>query len=44
MKTIGLVGGLTWHSTIDYYRIINEQVNSRLGNDKAAQIILYSVN
>ncbi len=44
MKTIGLVGGLTWHSTLDYYRVINEQVNRRLGDDEAAKIILYSVN
>jgi aspartate racemase len=44
MKTIGLVGGLTWHSSLDYYRYINQQVNERLGGDEAAQIILYSVN
>ena len=44
MKTIGLVGGLTWHSSVDYYRFINQQVNDRLGGDQAAKIILYSVN
>jgi len=44
MKTIGLVGGTSWVSTVDYYRIINEQVNARLGGDEAAKIILYSVN
>ena len=44
MKTIGLVGGLTWHSSVDYYRFINQQVNERLGGDQAAKIILYSVN
>ena len=44
MKTIGLVGGLSWYSSLDYYRIINEQVNIRLGDDEAAKIILYSVN
>ena len=44
MKTIGLVGGLTWHSTIDYYRFMNQQVNERLGNDMAAKIIINSVN
>lgn len=44
MKTIGLIGGITWHSTIDYYRFINQQVNERLGGDNAAQIILNSVN
>ncbi len=44
MKTIGLVGGLSWHSTLDYYRIINEQINIKSGDDEAAKIILYSVN
>ncbi|MBC7874628.1 MAG: aspartate/glutamate racemase family protein [Ferruginibacter sp.] len=44
MKTIGLVGGLTWHSTVDYYRFMNLQVNERLGDDASARIILNSVN
>jgi len=44
MKTIGLVGGLTWHSTIDYYRFMNQQVNERMGGDTAANIVIYSVN
>lgn len=44
MKTIGLVGGLTWHSTIDYYRFINQQVNERMGGDTAAKIIINSVD
>ena len=44
MKTIGLVGGLTWHSTIDYYRFMNQQVNERQGGNTAAKIILNSVN
>ena len=44
MKTIGLIGGLTWYSSIDYYRFINQKVNERLGGDEAARIILYSVN
>ncbi|MBI1342836.1 MAG: amino acid racemase [Terrimonas sp.] len=44
MKTIGIVGGTSWHSSIDYYRLINEFVNQRLGGNEAAQIILYSVN
>jgi aspartate racemase len=44
MKTIGLVGGLTWHSTIDYYRIMNQQVNERMGGDTAANVVIYSVN
>jgi aspartate racemase len=44
MKTIGLIGGLTWYSTISYYRFINQEINERLGGDEAARIILYSVN
>ncbi len=44
MKTIGLIGGLSWYSTMDYYRYINQGVNERLGGDEAAEIILYSVN
>ncbi|MBL0270799.1 MAG: aspartate/glutamate racemase family protein [Chitinophagaceae bacterium] len=44
MKTIGLIGGLTWHSSADYYRYFNQMVNQRLGGEEAAQIILYSVN
>lgn len=44
MKTIGLIGGTSWVSTIDYYRIINQTVNDRLGNNSSAKILLYSVN
>lgn len=44
MKTIGLVGGTGWVSTIEYYRIINEEVNRRLGGLRFARCILYSVN
>jgi aspartate racemase len=44
MKTIGMVGGLTWYSSIDYYRYMNQQVNERLGGDAAAKIVLNSVN
>lgn len=44
MKTIGLIGGTSWVSTIDYYRIINETVNQRLGGNASAKILLYSVN
>lgn len=44
MKTIGLIGGLTWYSSIDYYRILNEKINKKLGGDEAAKIIMYSVN
>lgn len=44
MKTIGMIGGLTWLSTLDYYRLLNELVNQRLGGVEAGQIIVYSVN
>ncbi len=43
MKTIGLIGGMSWESTIPYYRIINECVKERLGSLHSARIILYSV-
>ena len=44
MKTIGLLGGLSWESTLEYYRIINETVKERLGGLNSAKIVLYSVN
>ena len=44
MKTIGLIGGTSWISTIEYYRIINQQVNERLGGINSAKILLYSIN
>ena len=44
MKTIGLIGGLTWHSSMDYYRMLNEMINARLGGVQAGKIILFSVN
>jgi len=44
MKTIGLIGGTSWVSTIDYYRLLNQLVHQRLGDSNAARIILYSVN
>lgn len=43
MKTIGLIGGMSWESTIPYYKIINEAVKARLGGLHSAKIILYSV-
>lgn len=43
MKTIGLLGGMSWESTIPYYRIINEEVKNRLGGLHSAKIVLYSV-
>lgn len=44
MKTIGLIGGITWLSTADYYRVLNEMTNERLGGVASAKIVLYSVN
>ncbi len=44
MKTLGLIGGTTWVSTIDYYRLINQQINKKLGGLNSAKILLYSVN
>jgi aspartate racemase len=44
MKPIGLIGGLTYVSTIEYYRYLNELANERLGGGEAAEIIMYSVN
>jgi aspartate racemase len=44
MKTLGLIGGTSWVSTIDYYRLINELTNQRLGGVNSAKLILYSVN
>lgn len=44
MKTIGLIGGTTWVSTLDYYRIINRTINKKLGGSHSARCILYSVD
>lgn len=44
MKTIGLIGGMSWESSLEYYRIINKEVNARLGGLHSAQILLYSVD
>ncbi|MGA6925327.1 MAG: aspartate/glutamate racemase family protein, partial [Desulfosarcina sp.] len=44
MKTIGLLGGMSWESTLTYYRAINEGVKKRLGRLHSAQIVLYSVD
>ena len=44
MKTIGLLGGMSWESTETYYRIINEEVKERLGGLHSAKICLFSVD
>ena len=43
MKTIGLIGGMSWESTIPYYTIINQSIHETLGGLHSAKIILYSV-
>jgi len=42
MKTIGIVGGITWLSTIDYYRLINQSINEVFGGVTSAKIIIWS--
>jgi aspartate racemase len=42
MKTIGLIGGLSWQSTQTYYHIINKEVNKKLGENHSAKILMYS--
>ena len=44
MKKIGLVGGLSWTSTLDYYKYINQSINEKLGGLNSAECILYSLN
>lgn len=44
MKTIGLIGGMSWESTIPYYRALNEAVKQQLGGLHSARCILYSVD
>lgn len=44
MKTIGLLGGMTWHSTVEYYRLINTGIQARLGGSHSASCILHSVD
>ena len=43
MKTIGMIGGMSWESSIEYYRIINETVRDELGSLHSAKSIMYSV-
>jgi aspartate racemase len=44
VKKIGIVGGISWSSTMDYYRLINEETNNKLGGLNFAECIIYSVN
>lgn len=44
MKLIGLIGGMSWESSLEYYRLINQQVRDRLGGQHSAKILMYSVD
>jgi len=44
MKTIGLIGGMSWESSIEYYRIINQTVKAKLGGLHSAKSVMYSVD
>lgn len=44
MKKLGLIGGLTWVSTIEYYRLFNQLVNEKMGGSSSAEVMIYSVN
>ena len=44
MKTIGLIGGMSWESTVTYYQIVNEKIKEKLGGFHSAKILLYSVD
>ena len=44
MKTIGLIGGMSWESTVTYYRVLNETVKETLGGLHSAKCVLYSVD
>ncbi len=42
MKTIGLIGGISWESTAEYYKLLNEEIKTRLGGRHSANILMYS--
>lgn len=44
MKTLGLIGGMSWESTVPYYRLINEAIKAKLGGLHSAKLVLYSVD
>lgn len=44
MKTLGLIGGMSWESTVPYYRLINEGIKQQLGGLHSAKLVLYSVD
>ena len=44
MRTIGLIGGMSWESSAEYYRIINQRVRDQMGPLRSAQLLMYSVD
>jgi len=44
MRTLGLLGGMSWESTLPYYRYVNERVREKLGGLHSAKLVLYSVD
>ena len=44
MKTIGLLGGMSWESTALYYKLINEEIKKQLGGLHSAKVVIYSVD
>jgi aspartate racemase len=44
MKTIGLIGGMSWESSVSYYRLVNTEVKRRLGGLHSAQVLMHSVD
>ena len=44
MKTLGLIGGTSWHSTVAYYKLINEGVGAHIGTQGNPELIIYSIN
>ncbi len=44
MKTIGLIGGMSWESTVTYYKVINETIKRELGGLHSAKCVLYSLD
>lgn len=43
MRTLGIIGGVTWHASVEYYRLINEAVHRELGGQHSARLVMYSV-
>ena len=44
MQTIGIIGGMSWHSTINYYKIINSRVQEALGGHHSARVLIDSLD